>query len=170
MMATSPGLTSATQLANLTELSRAIGYRGMLAGQCLDLGAEGQDLPLAQLEALHQAKTCALITAALVIGAQCGGADAHAQEQLAQFGQRLGLAFQVIDDILDVTADTETLGKPAGSDLAADKNTYPKKLGLAGARSKAEALTAEAVSILEPLGSDAAPLRALTQFLLHREF
>ena len=130
MMATSAGLSPAIRLANLTELTRAIGCRGMLAGQCLDLGAEGQDLPIEQLEALHNAKTGALIAAAMVIGAQCGGADTQVQQRLFTFGQRLGLAFQVIDDILDVTADTETLASRRVRTWQRTRTPIPRSWGL----------------------------------------
>ena len=123
----------------------------MAGGQCLDIAAEGEILSLARLEALHRAKTGALIEASLMIGAYCAEVepDNPRLALLRTFGQRIGLAFQIVDDILDVTESSQTLGKPAGSDDALNKNTFPKLMGLEGARQRAEALLTQALTLLE---------------------
>ena len=123
----------------------------MAGGQCLDIAAEGQELTLTELEALHAAKTGALIQSSLVVGAYC--AEVQPEDPrlalLSTFGHRIGLAFQVVDDILDVTESSETLGKPAGSDEALDKNTFPKLMGLDGAKQRANELLEESLALLK---------------------
>jgi geranylgeranyl pyrophosphate synthase len=126
----------------------------MAGGQCLDIEAEGKELTLAELEQLHAAKTGALIQSALVVGgysAEVAPDDARL-ELLKQFGAHIGLAFQVVDDILDVTETSETLGKPAGSDEALAKNTFPKLMGLEAAQMRANELLEESLALLEKAG------------------
>ena len=150
-LAEAPDLSHAAKLRCVSLLSTAAGWPGMAGGQCLDIAAEGQQLTLARLEALHSAKTGALIEASLVIGAYCAEVepDNPRLALLRTFGQRIGLAFQIVDDILDETESSETLGKPAGSDQALHKNTFPKLMGLAGAQQRAEALLAESLALLK---------------------
>ena len=150
-LAEAPGLSQAAKLRCITLLSTAAGWPGMAGGQCLDIAAEGENLSLARLEALHRAKTGALIEASLMIGAYCAEVepDNPRLALLRTFGQRIGLAFQIVDDILDVTESSQTLGKPAGSDDALNKNTFPKLMGLEGARQRAEALLTQALTLLE---------------------
>jgi farnesyl diphosphate synthase len=150
-LAEAPNLSHAAKLRCISLLSTAAGWPGMAGGQCLDIAAEGQQLTLARLEALHSAKTGALIEASLVIGAYCAEVepDNPRLNLLRTFGQRIGLAFQIVDDILDETESSETLGKPAGSDQAMHKNTFPKLMGLAGAQQRAEALLAESLALLK---------------------
>jgi farnesyl diphosphate synthase len=150
-LAEAPNLSHAAKLRCISLLSTAAGWPGMAGGQCLDIAAEGQQLTLARLEALHSAKTGALIEASLVIGAYCAEVepDNPRLNLLRTFGQRIGLAFQIVDDILDETESSETLGKPAGSDQALHKNTFPKLMGLAGAQQRAEALLAESLALLK---------------------
>ena len=150
-LAEAPDLSHAAKLRCISLLSTAAGWPGMAGGQCLDIAAEGQQLTLARLEALHSAKTGALIEASLVIGAYCAEVepDNPRLALLRTFGQRIGLAFQIVDDILDETESSETLGKPAGSDQAMHKNTFPKLMGLAGAQQRAEALLAESLALLK---------------------
>lgn len=162
---------SATQhLAWVNTLAAAAGQQGMVDGQSLDLSAEGRTLTLAELEALHRRKTGCLIEAAVLMGGLCLH-PAPAQnmlEALSRYAQAIGLAFQIIDDILDATGDTTTLGKDAGSDAANHKATYVSLLGVDAARKKAEALHAEALSALECLPSDTTALRALANFIVLR--
>ncbi len=141
----------------------------MAVGQALDLEAEGQQLALEALESIHQHKTGALIRAAVRMGAQSAGAS---QEQLAAldvFAAKLGLAFQVQDDVLDVIGDTSKIGKRAGADLAREKATYPGLLGLTGAQRLAVRLHDEAVAALAPLGTAAHDLQLLADFLVSRD-
>lgn len=154
----------ARQVARLAEAAF-----DMVVGQRLDLAAEGRALALAPLEAVHRHKTGALIRAAVALGALAGGADAAQAEALDRYADRLGLAFQVHDDVLDVIGDTAVLGKQAGADQALAKSTYPALLGLAAARDLAARLTGEALAALDPLGPAAAPLRELAGFLLARD-
>ena len=150
-LAEAPGLSQAAKLRCITLLSTAAGWPGMAGGQCLDIAAEGENLSLARLEALHSAKTGALIEASLVIGAYCAEVEPDDPKLalLRTFGQRIGLAFQIVDDILDVTESSQTLGKPAGSDDALNKNTFPKLMGLEGAQQRAEALLTQALALLK---------------------
>ena len=150
-IAEAPELSHAVKLNCISLLSTAAGWPGMAGGQCLDIAAEGEELSLARLEALHSAKTGALIEASLVIGAYCAevAPDNPRLALLRTFGQRIGLAFQIVDDILDETESSATLGKPAGSDQALHKNTFPKLMGLEGARQRAESLLAESLALLK---------------------
>ena len=150
-LAEAPELSQAAKLRCITLLSTAAGWPGMAGGQCLDIAAEGENLSLARLEALHSAKTGALIEASLVIGAYCAEVEPDDPKLalLRTFGQRIGLAFQIVDDILDVTESSQTLGKPAGSDDALNKNTFPKLMGLEGAQQRAEALLTQALALLK---------------------
>jgi len=147
-LADAPALTPEVRLQALSTLSSASGWQGMVGGQCRDMEAEGQALSLTELQALHSAKTGALITAAVQIGALVGGASSEQYVLLTEFANRIGLAFQVVDDVLDLTETTEQLGKPAGSDSKADKNTYPALMGLAQAKLYAEELLGEALPLL----------------------
>lgn len=164
-------MTTMVQAAQQVALL-AKGANQMVMGQVLDLAAEHQRVDEVHLRQIHLNKTGALIGAAIGMGAIAAGVSTdHASfAGLQQFGQALGLAFQVQDDILDVTASTEVLGKPAGSDEKLDKSTYPALLGLAGAQQLAQQLHEQALAALQPLGEQAAPLRAITQFLLHRQY
>ena len=148
-LACAPDVAAPVRLRALTVLADAAGWSGMVGGQAFDLAAETRGLGLDELRALHGAKTGALIRASVQIGAMVGNPEltAEALAQLDQFASHVGLAFQVIDDVLDVTASTDTLGKPAGSDLKADKSTYPALLGVAGAQALASDLLAQALAI-----------------------
>ncbi|WP_394169959.1 polyprenyl synthetase family protein [Saccharospirillum alexandrii] len=166
-----PGLDANTRLAMVGILARQAGHAGMVGGQMLDLQAEGQQLGLDDLARIHRLKTGALIESALHLGALCTNAPLPdvTRAALTTFGQALGLAFQITDDMLDVTADTATLGKPQGSDAALNKSTYVQLLGLDGARREAQQHTDAALAALDQLGIDpASPLRALTNYVLNR--
>lgn len=155
--------------ALIKELAHASGSLGLIAGQVLDLDSEKKRIPLKKLVEIHRAKTGALITTSLRLGAMSAGARPNQLRSLTQFGQALGLAFQVIDDILDITSTKEKLGKSIGKDQSSGKATYPRLLGLAGAKKEADRLTNTARSALRPLGSAAAPLLAIADTLLCRD-
>jgi geranylgeranyl pyrophosphate synthase len=158
------------QLKMMQVLARASGRQGMVAGQAYDLCHVGQALTLKQLQAMHACKTGALITAAVELGAlSAGEPEGERLDQLRRFGDLVGLAFQVQDDLLDIEGDTATLGKPQGSDQAQNKPTYPALLGMKGARSKLNQLHQEAVAILTGFGPDAEALIALTDYIVARD-
>ncbi|NVK41844.1 MAG: polyprenyl synthetase family protein [Oceanospirillaceae bacterium] len=163
-------LAPATRLRAVATLARAAGDRGMVAGQAFDLANVGNPLDLEQLQQMHRHKTGALLTAAIELGALSAGiTEGESYTALKRYGDAIGLAFQVQDDILDIEGDTETLGKPQGSDLAQNKPTFPALLGLEGAREKLRELHAEALHALEPFGNDAAALRALADYIVARD-
>jgi farnesyl diphosphate synthase len=151
-------------------LAVASGTRGMAGGQAIDLDAVGKSLTLPELEMMHIHKTGALIRAAVRLGALCGTADATALDRLDRYAKCVGLAFQVVDDVLDADASTATLGKTAGKDAAQGKPTYVSLLGLARARELAEELRGQAQAAIEPLGSSAARLAQLADFIVQRKF
>jgi len=171
-LANAPGIPAETRLRAIALLADAAGWNGMVGGQGFDLAAESASLPLADLEALHAAKTGALIRAAVQIGALAGdpGLSDARFALLSEFAARIGLAFQVIDDVLDLTASTATLGKPAGSDVAADKSTYPKLLGIDQARALAATLLEEGLGFLAQAGLEHDLLAELARRSVHRAF
>ena len=152
------------------ELSVASGSRWLSAGQVLDLESEGKPVTKAALKFIHQAKTAALLTCALRLGAMSANVTPSKLKALTDFGQALGLAFQVIDDILDVTQSTEKLGKTAGKDVKSLKATYPALFGLKKSRALAAELTEEALSALKPFGKKAVILKGIAESLLVREY
>lgn len=162
--------TPQQSLKMIATLAKASGERGMVLGQAFDLNHVNQALTLEQLEQMHQHKTGALLNAAIELGALSAGcADADTFARLRRYGDAIGLAFQVKDDILDIEGDTETLGKPQGSDLAHNKPTYPALLGLDGAKRKLDDLHGEAVAALQAFGDAARPLRELADFIVQRD-
>jgi len=154
----------------LREIAEAAGSRKLIAGQVADLEAEGRRLTRAQVRSIHENKTAALLTTSVRLGAMSANATAKQLASITAFGRALGLAFQVIDDILDVTQTSEKLGKSAGKDVAAEKATYPAVIGLEKSRAEARRLTRQAHSALESLGKNATVLRALADYLLAREY
>ncbi len=143
----------------------------MAGGQAIDLASVGKALEQPELELMHALKTGALIRAATLLGALCGTPmDSAQREALDRFAKRAGLLFQVVDDILDCTTSTATLGKTAGKDEAADKPTYVKLLGLQEAKAYAEELRADALTALNPFGDKARRLTELANFICHRNF
>ena len=150
-------------------LARAAGYSGMCGGQAIDLAATGKQITLAELQHLHQLKTGALLTACVeMVCLITDQLDSNHQQLLCRFANRIGLAFQVQDDILDVTASTETLGKPKGSDEARGKNTFPSLLGLDGARQELAKLHQEALQALDGLPYNTEYLVAFTDLMVSR--
>jgi geranylgeranyl diphosphate synthase, type II len=141
---------------------------GMVGGQVADLEAEGRAVQSAELEYIHRSKTAALIRASVVSGAIGGGGDDEAVARLIRFGETIGWAFQVVDDILDVEESSAALGKTAGKDAAQRKATYPSLYGLEKSRQFAKELEARAMAEIEPYGAGAARLRELAEMIVHR--
>ena len=155
----------------LREIAVAAGSQKLIAGQVADLEAEGKNVKRGQLQFIHENKTAAILKSSVRLGAMSANADARKLSAIARFGQRLGLAFQIIDDILDVTQTSEILGKSAGKDVAAKKATYPAVIGLERSRAEAKRLTRQANNALSVFSSsDAEPLHALANYLLEREY
>jgi geranylgeranyl pyrophosphate synthase len=162
-------VTATTRLQMLEMLALAAGSRGMVGGQSIDLASVGRQLSIAELEDMHIHKTGALIRAAVLLGALCARELGDRQHRaLDHYGKCIGLAFQVQDDILDVTGSTAELGKRAGADGALDKPTYPALLGLAGARQRAQELHQAASDSLVGFGPQADPLRWLSAYIVAR--
>lgn len=158
------------QLEMIKLLATASGSRGMAGGQAIDLSSVGKSLSLPELENMHIHKTGALIRAAVLLGAHCGTITVAQLARLDHFGRCVGLAFQVVDDVLDACADTATLGKTAGKDADNDKPTYVTLLGVAAAREMAQNLHAEAMDTLAEFGDGAQRLRELADFIVLRKF
>jgi farnesyl diphosphate synthase len=151
-------------------LAKAAGFHGMAGGQAIDLASVGLALNEHQLREMHHLKTGALLEASVMMGAACGHISVQTWECLQRYGQAIGLAFQVVDDILDVTADSVTLGKTAGKDAANDKPTYVSLMGLTRAQEYAEQLLAEALKALQDSGlASAYTLAALAQRVVNRK-
>jgi geranylgeranyl diphosphate synthase type II len=155
---------------HIAELAETGGSRRLIGGQVMDLQGEGQKPTKSGLVRIHEAKTAALLTSSLRLGAMTANATPAKLAALTHFGRQLGLAFQVIDDILDVTQSTEVLGKTAGKDQAVDKATYPAVIGLDASRREAAKLTKAALTALDPLGGRALRLRQIAEHLLQREY
>jgi len=159
------------QIEMLKVLAMASGSRGMAGGQAIDLACVGKTLNLPELEFMHIHKTGALIRAAVVLGARCGhGLEAKQLGRLEHYAKTVGLAFQVVDDVLDCDASTATLGKTAGKDAAQEKPTYVSILGLPRARALAEELRTDAHAALSSFGATAARLHDLADFIVLRKF
>ncbi|MDX9873439.1 MAG: (2E,6E)-farnesyl diphosphate synthase [Spongiibacteraceae bacterium] len=163
-----PGASPEVRLALVRTLAAAAGPRGMVGGQAIDLGSARQQIDIDQLEQMHRLKTGALIRAAVRMGALAAGGDADELAALDRYATAIGLAFQVQDDILDVTGETATLGKQSGADAARAKPTYPALLGLAEAQAEAGRLYEEAVAALVQFSGSAEPLRRLAAFIIDR--
>ena len=164
-----PGMDATVLRDVLVDVADAAGTDGMVGGQVADLEAEGRRIGGDMLDYIHLHKTAALIRTSIRVGARLSGATAAQLQALSVAGADLGLAFQIVDDILDVTGTTEQLGKTAGKDQAQQKATYPAIHGLDASRARAKVLVDEALGALAPLGPPADPLRALAQFILERK-
>jgi len=159
------------QVAMIRVLAIASGDKGMCAGQSFDLRNVNKPLTLQQLQAMHRCKTGALINASLELGYLAAGCDdERIRSALLQYGDAIGLAFQVKDDILDIEGDTATLGKPQGSDINQNKPTYPALLGMDEAKKKLSMLHQEANDALSPLGNRSQPLIAMADFICQRNY
>jgi len=154
----------------IEEIARGTGtIEGMIGGQVVDLETEHREPDLATLEYIHRSKTAALITASVVSGGLYAGANDEAVEKLRCFGKSIGLAFQIVDDVLDVTQTSEQLGKTAGKDTAAEKATYPALFGVEESLKKADALVDKALASLESFGTRAETLKSLAHYLVERK-
>jgi geranylgeranyl pyrophosphate synthase len=152
------------------ELARAAGPAGMIGGQVLDMEGENQSLALDQLQRLHRMKTGALLVAACRMGAiAAGDVDSARLHALTAFGRHIGLAFQIVDDLLDITASPEQLGKGTGKDADKGKNTYPRLMGVEQSRREAGRQLAEGLAALDGLGPPADGLRSLARFIVERD-
>lgn len=165
----SPGVPTERLLQVVGVLSLASGAPGLVGGQVVDLECEGKQVDLDTLEYIHLHKTGALLQSCVITGALIAGAPEDLLSALRRYARGIGLAFQIIDDILDVTASSDVLGKTAGKDLTADKTTYPKLLGLAESRIRAQSLVDEAKEALEPWRERAQPLLALADYITSRD-
>jgi farnesyl diphosphate synthase len=160
--------TAEMRLSLIGELSKASGSLGMAGGQAIDLESVGQKIDLTALKQMHAMKTGALLSCAVRMGAIAAELDTTALTQLTQYSTALGLAFQVVDDVLDATADSQTLGKTAGKDAADDKPTYVTLMGLEYAQNQAKELQELALDSLAPFGPKADALRALARLVVER--
>jgi geranylgeranyl pyrophosphate synthase len=161
-------LSDAKRVNLIKMIARAVGPRGMVAGQMLDMASENQRIDAAALTEMHNRKTGDLISASVMAGACIADANPRQQKHLLAFSYALGLAFQVRDDLLDVLGDTETLGKPKGSDFRQNKSTFTSIFGVEGAKERLGSLYEEAIKSLQPLGQRADPLVELTRFVVER--
>jgi geranylgeranyl diphosphate synthase type II len=157
-----------TQLEIIHTIAHAAGPLGMVGGQSIDVAYEGKDITFEQLRTIHRSKTGALITASVLAGGISAGADGEQRRHLSDYGDAVGLAFQIIDDILNVESTTEQLGKTAGSDEKMDKSTYPSYFGLAKSKEMAREAVENATNSLDSFGKDADPLRELAQYIINR--
>ncbi|HEX3372390.1 MAG TPA: farnesyl diphosphate synthase [Candidatus Acidoferrales bacterium] len=159
----------ARRVAILSHVAASAGtVGGMVGGQVADIEAEGRSIAPAELEYIHRSKTAALIRASVVAGAIAGGADDQDVERLKRFGETIGWAFQVVDDILDVEESSASLGKTAGKDIEQKKATYPSIYGLEKSRHFAKELEERAMGDIEPYGAKASRLRELANMIVHR--
>lgn len=157
--------------ARLTlELAQAAGSRGVIAGQIEDLAGEGKKPNADMIEFIHLNKTAILIKAAIRMGAIAAGAQEDEIENLSIFGEKIGLAFQIEDDILDETSSDEVLGKPTGSDLELNKMTYPAVFGMKAAQSKVHDLTHEAITAINMIPRDTSALQNIADYLVNRKY
>jgi geranylgeranyl diphosphate synthase, type II len=155
--------------ALVRELAGASGPAGMIGGQVLDIDGENVTLSLNELRQLHAMKTGALLTCACRMGAIAAGASAGHLEAVTAYGRHLGLAFQIVDDLLDVTSTPEQMGKATGKDAQKGKNTYPVVMGIESSRREADEQLSSAVRALQPLGKNADGLRQLAKFVIERK-
>ncbi|HSC67282.1 MAG TPA: farnesyl diphosphate synthase [Cellvibrio sp.] len=165
---TQTDLPSQIQIQLIRQLALGSGVDGMVLGQAIDLAAVDHQLDLTQLETMHRHKTGALIRASVAMGAISAGADKEQLAALDKYAAAIGLAFQVQDDILDVTGDTATIGKQQGADIARNKPTYVSLLGLDTAKAKAAELHRQALDALSEFGTSATPLRQLASYIVER--
>lgn len=154
----------------INRVAHAAGIYGMVAGQVVDIESEGKEVDLPTLQYIHTHKTGAMILASIQMGAKLGGAHEEAYRALTGYGERVGLAFQIADDILNVEGDPRLLGKNVGGDLSKKKATYPGVLGLEESKRRAQELVSHAVDALSPLGAEADPLREIASFIVRRNY
>jgi geranylgeranyl diphosphate synthase, type II len=163
------GLEPLAQIRVVQEVAMGAGNAGMVAGQVADIEAEGKDIDLTALEAMHRWKTGKLIRAAVRVGGIVGGADRRSLEDLTKYAEEVGLAFQIADDVLNVVGSLEQLGKEVNTDVSRGKKTYPTFFGVEGARKLAEERVESAISHLKNFDTKADPLRNLARYVIARE-
>lgn len=154
----------------VNEIAWAAGLQGMVGGQVVDVESEGKAVDLSTVEYIHSRKTGAMIRVSVRVGARLGGAQGEVLEALTRYGECAGLAFQVMDDILNVEGDAQVLGKSIGSDREKRKATYPSLLGMEESKQRARRLVTQAVESLSPFGEEAEPLREIARFILSRAY
>ena len=164
----SPTIPAETRLKIAATIAAAAGPLGMVGGQALDIESEQTEISFERLQTIHSAKTGALITCSLQAGGLAAGADASQLAALSRYGEKIGLAFQIVDDILNVTSTTEQLGKAAGSDASRGKSTYPAFFGIPETRRRAEQAAEEAIAALAAFNHQAEPLRRLATYITTR--
>ena len=152
----------------MESLAHKLGTYGMIGGEMTDIDCEGKQVSLEIVDYIHYHKTAALIEASLVIGAQLANASNEDIKKIEAYGKSIGLAFQIVDDILDIVSTTEVLGKDAGSDVASGKATYPALVGLENSRKKALELYEDSLKQLEGLKGDTSILKAIAAFIITR--
>ena len=169
LLADAPGLQPIQRVALIKSLAKAAGLQGMVGGQAIDIAATNTELNLQQLQSMHAFKTGAIIRAALTMGGIAANASAEQLSALDTYGIHIGLAFQVVDDILDVEGNSETLGKTQGKDSKANKPTYVSLMGLDGAKKESQRLLQAALEALGEFGVSADPLRGLAHYIIARD-
>ena len=169
LLADAPGFNAAQRVALIKSLAKAAGLQGMVGGQAMDIGATNTDVNLQQLQSMHAFKTGAIIRAALTMGGIAASASAEQLSALDTYGTHIGLAFQVVDDILDVDGNAETLGKTQGKDSKANKPTYVSLMGLDGAKKESQRLLQAALEALGEFGVSADSLRGLAHYIIARD-
>jgi geranylgeranyl diphosphate synthase, type II len=169
VLADLPGLSDSARLSIIREIALATGtINGMIGGQVVDLESEGKTVDAKVLEYIHHSKTGALLSACVRCGALAAGAKAPELRALTEFGNKIGLVFQIVDDILDVTSSSEVLGKTAGKDVKVKKATYPAFYGIEASRQYARELLDSALEDIRDFGDEAKSLRGLAQFIVSR--
>ena len=169
LIADAPGLSASQRVKMVRAFARAAGPAGMVGGQYVDIQATDTYMALEQLQAMHRLKTGELIRASLALGAIAADASSAQESALELYGSHIGLAFQVVDDILDVAGDQEAIGKTSGKDAQANKPTYVKLLGMDGARAEATRLLEAALATLQDFGESADRLRDLARYIVQRD-
>ena len=154
----------------VNRVAQAAGISGMVGGQVIDIESEGKEVDFATLQYIHTHKTGAMIRVSVQTGARLGGVESEAFNAFTRYGERIGLAFQIADDVLDVEGDTERLGKNVGSDQEKKKATYPALLGMEESKKRARELMGLAIESLNPFGTEADPLRAIARFIVARDY
>ncbi len=149
-------------------ISRAAGYEGMVGGQVVDIQMEGREVDRATLEFIHTHKTAAMIEASVHSGAVLAGADQRQEEALRRYGQKIGLAFQISDDILDIEGDSSIMGKKTGADISRNKATYPALLGMERSKEIQKALVEDSINELNSFDKRADPLRKIASYIIER--
>lgn len=161
-------LAKTNNIDTVATMAKSLGTSGMLGGQMIDIESEGKNVDLDVVEYIHNNKTAALIESSLVIGAQLAGASEKEIGALLIYGRNIGLAFQVVDDILDIESTTEELGKNVGSDIEKGKATYPALIGIEKSREKAQELYSNSIKALESLSIDSENLKSIAEFIITR--